>query len=107
MKHTFRSLLLGLLLAASLTISAQEPVSPKKPYRAYLVCNSHLDTQWNWDVQTSIREYLPRVLFHNLYLMERYPDYRFNFEGGVKYAWMKEYYPLQYAQLKKYIQSGQ
>nr|MBE6191067.1 alpha-mannosidase [Rikenellaceae bacterium] len=107
MKHTFRSLLLGLLLAASLTISAQEPAPQKKPYRAYLVCNSHLDTQWNWDVQTSIREYLPRVLFHNLYLMERYPDYRFNFEGGVKYAWMKEYYPLQYAQLKKYIQSGQ
>ena len=30
----------------------------------------------------------------------------FNFEGGVKYAWMKEYYPAQYEEMKKFIESG-
>ena len=78
-----------------------------KTYKAYLVCDAHLDTQWNWDVQTTIREYIPRTLFQNLYLMERFPDYRFSFEGAVKYKWMKEYYPLQYERMKRYIASGQ
>ena len=35
-----------------------------------------------------------------------YPNYVFNFEGAVKYNWMKEYYPLEYERIKKYIQEG-
>lgn len=34
-------------------------------------------------------------------LLKQYPDYIFNFEGGVKYAWMKEYYPAQYRRNEK------
>lgn len=76
-------------------------------YKAYMVCNAHLDTQWLWDVKTTIDEYLPRTLFQNIYLMERYPDYIFNFEGAVKYKWMKEYYPQYFEKLKKYVANGQ
>ena len=50
-----------------------------KTYKAYLVCDAHLDTQWNWDVQTTIREYIPPTLSH----------------------------PLQYERMKRYIASGQ
>ena len=39
-------------------------------------------------------------------MLERYPDYKFNFEGGIIYRWMKEYYPLHYARLQKYIDEG-
>ena len=68
--------------------------------------NAHLDTQWNWDLTHTIREYIPRILFQNLWMLERYPDYKFNFEGGIIYRWMKEYYPLHYARLQKYIDEG-
>ena len=42
----------------------------------------------------------------NLKLLDKYPDYIFNFEGAVKYSWMKEYYPREYNMMKKYIRSG-
>ena len=74
--------------------------------KAYMVADAHLDTQWNWDVQTTIRDYVWNTLNQNLFLLKHYPDYVFNFEGGVKYSWMKEYYPLQYEELKKYIAEG-
>lgn len=90
--------LLALFLVTSL--SAQEKD------KAYLVSNAHFDSQWNWDVQRSIAEFIPKTLDQNLFLLTRYPNYIFNFEGGVKYAWMKEYYPHQYELIKKYIKQG-
>lgn len=86
------------------TLFAQS-VTENRP-KIYVVANAHLDTQWNWDVQSTIKEYVWNTLSQNLLLLKRYPDYIFNFEGGVKYAWMKEYYPLEYAELKKAIKTG-
>lgn len=74
--------------------------------KAYVVANSHLDTQWNWDVQTTINVNLKNTLNRNLYLLRRFPNYIFNFEGAVKYNWMKEYYPNEYEEVKKYIREG-
>ena len=74
--------------------AAQEQETPApKTYKIYAVCDAHL-------------EYIPRILFQNLWMLERYPDYKFNFEGGIIYRWMKEYYPLHYARLQKYIDEG-
>ncbi len=95
-------ILLALLLG---TIGINSATAQKK-YKAYIVSNAHLDTQWNWDVQTTIDEYLKNTLVRNFYLFSHYPDYLFNFEGGVKYSWIKEYYPLEYNLLKKYIKEG-
>ncbi|MCH5220089.1 MAG: discoidin domain-containing protein [Muribaculaceae bacterium] len=71
-----------------------------------MVSTAHLDTQWNWDIQSTIKEYVWNTLHQNLYLLEKYPQYIFNFEGGVKYLWMKEYYPHEYELLKKYVKNG-
>ncbi|MBQ3630591.1 MAG: discoidin domain-containing protein [Prevotella sp.] len=92
------------IAAAQPSTPAPQPDMQKK---AYMVSDAHLDTQWNWDVQTTIRHYIKSTLDQNLLLMRQYPNYIFNFEGGVKYAWMKEYYPLQYEELKKYVAKGQ
>ena len=44
--------------------------------------------------------------YQNLALIHDYPDYIFNFEGAVKYNWMKEYYPLDYEKVKEAIKTG-
>ena len=90
------------LLAMACLLAANASGQNQK-MRAYLVSDAHLDTQWNWDVQTTIREYVKNTIDQNLFLLEKYPEYIFNFEGGVKYSWMKEYYPLQYEKLNKYV----
>ena len=79
----------------------------QKQYKAYMVSNTHLDTQWLWTVQTTIDNYLHKTMLQNFWLMDKYPDYVFNFEGAVRYSWMKEYYPDEYKRLKQYVQSGQ
>lgn len=93
-----------LLTVASGPVSAQT-ASPKKA-KAYMVADAHLDTQWNWDIQTTIKEYVWNTLNQNLFLLNQYPDYIFNFEGGVKYAWMKEYYPREYELMKAFVKKG-
>lgn len=96
-------------LAVTFATAAEKPASGDKSKakpKAYLVADAHLDTQWNWDIQTTISEYVWNTINQNLALLERYPNYVFNFEGGVKYAWMKEYYPREYELLKKYVKDG-
>ena len=85
----------------SVALWAQE-----KPMKAYMVANAHLDTQWNWDVQATIRDHIRNTLTQNLFLLKQYPDYIFNFEGAVKYSWMKEYYPELYNEMKQYVDNG-
>jgi len=73
----------------------------------FFISNTHLDTQWNWDVKTTIGEYIPRTLTQNMALMDKYPAFNLNYEGAIKYMWMKEYYPAEYEQMKEYIARGQ
>ena len=97
------------LMATALLLcggSYAQNTQPEKKPKAYVVADAHLDTQWNWDVQTTIKHHVWNTISQNLLLLKQYPDYIFNFEGGVKYAWMKEYYPAQYEEMKKYIREG-
>lgn len=94
-----------LILCALLCVFAQG-LYAQKEYKAYMVSNAHFDSQWNWDVQTSIEVYVRNTMVQNFWLLERYPDYVFNFEGGIKYSWMKEYYPDQYGQVKEWVRRG-
>lgn len=69
----------------------------------YTIAASHLDTSWLWDLETSIREYIPNTLFRNFKLFEQYPDYTFGFEGTYRYELMEEYYPEAFEKLKEYV----
>lgn len=103
---TRKKILLSLVALALplLTVSAtdQKDETPTM----YMVADAHFDTQWRWTVQTSIEEYLHNTLVQNFDLLDTYPDYKFSFEGAVKYAWAREYYPDLYERLKGYVASG-
>ncbi|MGE5359597.1 MAG: alpha-mannosidase [Bacteroidales bacterium] len=72
----------------------------------FVVGYAHLDTEWRWDYPTTIREYLPKTIRTNFDLLEKYPHYVFNFSGANRYRMIKEYYPQDYAKVKKYVAAG-
>lgn len=72
----------------------------------YTVGYAHLDTQWNWDYVTTIDKCLKNTMDENFYLLDKYPDYVFNFTGSRRYKMMKEYYPERYEKVKRYIRDG-
>lgn len=74
--------------------------------RIYTVATAHLDTVWNWDFEHTISECLFNTLAENFKLFEKYPDYKFSFEGAYRYELMEEYYPELFEQLKGYIEKG-
>lgn len=92
----------------AITSSAEAAPATLKDKRLYFLSDSHLDTQWNWTVKTTIEQYVKNTLTQNF---ERFEDsashnFAFNFEGAIKYMWAKEYYPDLYEKLKTYIADG-
>ncbi len=80
--------------------------SSAKTKALHVIGTAHFDTQWQWTIQTSINEYLPNTFNDNFKLFEKYPDYKFSFEGAIKYMLMKEYYPEAWQRVKEYIAAG-
>lgn len=74
--------------------------------KAYAVSTAHLDTVWRWNLAKTIKEYIPDTLRKNFDLIERYPDYCFNFEGAFRYELIEEYYPLAFDEITKFVKAG-
>lgn len=74
--------------------------------KAYMVATAHLDTVWRWSLATTIDEYIANTLYKNFDLIEKYPDYKFNFEGAYRYELMEEYYPEEFERVNEYIAEG-
>lgn len=74
--------------------------------KIYVSATAHLDTIWLWDLQTSIRQYLPETFNRNFMLFEKYPDYKFSFEGSYRYELIEEYYPEAFKKIQKYAADG-
>lgn len=86
---------------------AQPVDAPPTPDRKlYVVATAHLDTQWLWTIQDTIREYVPLTLRDNFRYFRTFPSYTFSFEGAFRYLLAKEYFPAEYEQLKEFIASG-
>ena len=81
--------------------------NPKTTPTLYLVGYAHLDTQWRWEYPQVISEYLPDTMHKNFSLFEKYPHYIFNWTGANRYMMMQEYYPADFAKLKRYVATGQ
>ena len=57
--------------------------------KIYTVATAHLDTVWNWDFETTVSKYIYNTLVDNFKLFEKYPTYKFNFEGSYRYELME------------------
>lgn len=74
--------------------------------KIFTIATAHLDTSWLWTQEETIR-YLIRPTFEdNFRLIDKYPNYRFNFEGSYRYELLKEYYPETYEKLKEYVSAN-
>ena len=71
--------------------------------KVYAVATAHLDTVWRWNLATTIEEYITDTIAKNIDLIEKYPHYRFNFEGAFRYALIEEYYPKHFEIIKDLI----
>lgn len=74
--------------------------------KVYTISNAHLDTIWSWDFETTVGKYIYNTLNENFQRFEKYPEYKFNFEGSYRYELMKEYYPEMWEKMKSYIAQG-
>src|ERR1043165_5556310 len=92
---------LFLLVPASVRTQGQSP----KPI-LYLIATSHLDSQWNWTVQDSIRRFVPATFLENFDRFEKFPDYVFSYEGAIHYMWFKEYHPEDWPRVQEYVAKG-
>src|SRR3989442_11963196 len=72
-----------IMLSVTLQNARSQPAKEDPKPRLYVVATSHLDSQWNWTVQDTIREFVPNTFFENFKRFEKYPDYTFNYEGTL------------------------
>jgi alpha-mannosidase len=94
-----------MLLTAASAQTAEKPDLSKQP-TLYVVGYAHLDTEWRWEYPQVIDEYIRKTMEDNFTLIDKYPHYVFNFSGANRYRFMKEYYPADFARLKKYVNEG-
>ncbi|MDR2686325.1 MAG: glycosyl hydrolase-related protein [Oscillospiraceae bacterium] len=74
--------------------------------KIFTIATAHLDTSWLWTLETTVKRLIPNTMRRNFKLFEKYPAYRFNFEGAYRYELMEEYYPEDFARVKEYARQG-
>lgn len=106
-------LLLSNCVAATALVGADEfkkladkPVDLAHGKNLYVVGYAHLDTQWRWSYHTTVQDYIRNTMEQNFPLLEKYPNYIFNFTGSRRYELMQEYYPSEYERVKAYVKAG-
>ncbi len=99
------SMLVLVLTGLAKAQTAEKPDLSKRP-TLYVVGYAHLDTEWRWEYPLVIDQYLRKTMHDNFNLIEKYPHYVFNFSGANRYRLMKEYFPEDFAKIKKYVDEG-
>jgi alpha-mannosidase len=84
----------------------QEKFDLAKDKVLYTVGYAHLDTEWLWDYPMTIDQDIKNILEEDFYLLDKYPEYVFNFTGSRRYKMLKEYYPEAYQKVIKYVKDG-
>jgi alpha-mannosidase len=108
-RYSFVLLLLCLMFVRAVGQTQVTPalnVDLSKQPTLYVVAYAHLDTQWRWEYPQVINDYIPKTMHDNFALIDKYPNYIFNFSGANRYGMMKEYWPADYLRVKQYVAAG-
>src|SRR6202140_1050531 len=100
------AILTTFVLAAEASAQTTEKPDLSKQPTLYVVGYAHLDTEWRWEYPQVIDEYLRKTMEDNFRLLYKYPHYIFNFSGANRYRLMKEYFPGDFAKVKKFVDEG-
>jgi hypothetical protein len=98
-----------LLLSTAILLASPRPakaLDPTKDKILYVVCDAHLDTEFDCTILNTINSFIPATLHTNFNFFAKYPDYTFSFEGAFHYALAKEYYPADFVTLSNYVAQG-
>ncbi len=71
----------------------------------YALGHTHIDVAWKWPLRQT-REKAVRSFSTVLYLMKRYPEYRFFLSQPQLYEYLKEEAPEIFAQVKERVKEG-
>ncbi len=85
---------------------SEDATDPGRERRLYAVATVHLDTQWRWTVQETIRRHLPATLAGNFAHLERHPWFVLSFEGAFRYRLVEEYHPRDFERLRDWARQG-
>jgi len=72
----------------------------------FCIGHAHIDVAWLWPLAQTIRK-AGATFATALGLMKEYPEYRFLQSQPQLYAYVKEYYPEVFQEIKKAVASGQ
>ncbi len=71
-----------------------------------ILAHGHLDTAWRWTLQHT-DEKIERLVRNNLYLMDRYPEYKYIFTTPYHYERLVSLYPELFERVKAKMKEGQ
>jgi len=74
--------------------------------RLYVAALSHLDTQWRWSVEETVRRFLPATVDENDALFDRHPGWILSFEGAYRYRLLEEYHPSRFEVVRRRVAEG-
>jgi alpha-mannosidase len=90
--------------AAAPAVAAAAPEGEIGPDgKIYIVAASHLDTQWWWTIQETITDLLTPTFSDTFYLLDKYPGFKFSWEGSFRYMLLKEYQPQVFQRIRGYV----
>ena len=70
------------IIALSQPIERRAKYDISKERVLYAVGYTHLDSEYEWDYKSTVSEYLKNTMEENFRLLDKYPDYVFNFTGA-------------------------
>ena len=87
------------------TLRSQQRSQESKPV-LYVIATSHLDSQWNWTVQDTIREFVPNTFLRTSNASKNTPITPSTTKAPSTICGFKEYHPEAWPMVQKYVADG-